>query len=129
MLFSFLFNIFIETSVSVVCIWNVIDVCDIIIFIAWTFCYAIVYDNETWKKCLKQIEFALQWWDYWTWLISHFHDIQTLFVCRKVVSFWKVNSGESEFLESEFRCLVVLWKMNWKTLSCVWLCYGKETEK
>jgi hypothetical protein len=56
------------------------------------------------------------------------------FVCRKVVSFWKVNSGESEFLESEFResefrCLVVLWKMNWKTLSSVWLCYGKETEK
>jgi len=52
------------------------------------------------------------------------------FVCRKVVSFWKVNSGESEFLESEFResifrCLVVLWKMNWKTLSSVWLCYGK----
>ena len=35
----------------------------------------------------------------------------------------------SEFLESEFRCLVVLWKMNWKTLSSVWLCYGKETEK
>jgi len=34
------------------------------------------------------------------------------FVCRKVVSFWKVNSGESEFRESEFResvfrCLVV----------------------
>jgi hypothetical protein len=56
------------------------------------------------------------------------------FVCRKVVSFWKVNSGESEFLESElreseFRCLVVLWKMNWKTLSSVWLCYGKETGK
>jgi hypothetical protein len=42
----------------------------------------------------------------------------------KFVSFWKVNSEESEF-----RCLVVLWKMNWKTLSCVWLCYGKETEK
>ena len=34
------------------------------------------------------------------------------FVCWKVVSFWKVNSGESEFQESEFResifrCLVV----------------------
>ena len=59
---------------------------------------------------------------------------QAPFVCRKVVSFWKVNSGESEFLESEFwesefRCLVVLSKMNWKTLSCVWLCYEKETGK
>jgi len=42
------------------------------------------------------------------------------FVCRKVNSFGKVNSGESIF-----RCLVVLWKMNWKTLSSVWLCYGK----
>jgi hypothetical protein len=29
------------------------------------------------------------------------------FVCRKVVFFWKVNSGESEFRESIFRCLVV----------------------
>jgi hypothetical protein len=56
--------------------------------------------------------------------------IKASFVCRKVVSFWKVNSGESKFQESEFwesifRCLVVLWKMNWKTLSSVWLCYGK----
>ena len=42
----------------------------------------------------------------------------------KFVSFWKVNSWESEF-----RYLVVLWKMNWKTLSCVWLYYGKETGK
>ena len=37
---------------------------------------------------------------------------QAPFVCRKVVFFWKVNSGESEFRESEFResifrCLVV----------------------
>jgi hypothetical protein len=47
------------------------------------------------------------------------------FVCRKVVSFWKVNSGESEFLESIFRYLTVLWKMNWKTLSSVCLCYEK----
>jgi len=29
------------------------------------------------------------------------------FVCRKVVFFWKVNSGESEFQESIFRYLVV----------------------
>jgi hypothetical protein len=29
------------------------------------------------------------------------------FVCWKVVSFWKVNSGKSEFRESIFRCLVV----------------------
>ena len=29
-------------------------------------------------------------------------DIEALFVCWKVVFFWKVNSGESEF-----RCLVV----------------------
>ena len=39
-------------------------------------------------------------------------DSKAPFVCRKVNSFWKVNSGESEFLESEFResifrCLVV----------------------
>jgi hypothetical protein len=37
---------------------------------------------------------------------------------------------ESEFLESKFqksifRCLAVLWKMNWKTLSSVCLCYEK----
>ena len=37
----------------------------------------------------------------------------TPFVCRKVVSFWKVNFEKSKFLESEFqesifRCLVVL---------------------
>ena len=43
--------------------------------------------------------------------------IKASFVCRKVISFWKVNSGKSEFLESEFResifrCLAVLWKMN-----------------
>jgi hypothetical protein len=29
------------------------------------------------------------------------------FICWKVVSFWKVNSGESEFRESIFQCLVV----------------------
>ena len=56
------------------------------------------------------------------------------FVCRKVVSFRKVNSGENEFLESEFResifrCLAVLWKMNWKTLFSVCLCYEKWTGK
>jgi hypothetical protein len=56
--------------------------------------------------------------------------LKALFVCRKVVSLWKVNFEESEFLESEFRenifrYLVVLWKMNWKTFSSVWLCYGK----
>ena len=52
------------------------------------------------------------------------------FVCWKMISFWKVNSGKSEFLESEFlksefRYLAVLWKMNWKTLFSVCLCYGK----
>jgi hypothetical protein len=47
------------------------------------------------------------------------------FVCREVNFFGKVNSGKSEFRESIFQCLVVLWKINWKTLSSVWLCYGK----
>ena len=56
------------------------------------------------------------------------------FVCWKVVFFWKVNSEESEFLESEFlksefRCLAVLWKMSWKTLSSVCLCHGKWSGK
>jgi hypothetical protein len=32
---------------------------------------------------------------------------------------------ESEFLKSIFRCLAVLWKINWKTLSSVCLCYEK----
>ena len=55
------------------------------------------------------------------------------FVCRKVVFFWKVNSGENEFLESEFResifwYLTVLWKMNWKTLSSVFCVMENELE-
>jgi hypothetical protein len=50
--------------------------------------------------------------------------IQAPFVCWKVVSFWKVNSGKVNFsmfgsvmknkLENTFQCLVMSWKMSWK---------------
>jgi hypothetical protein len=51
------------------------------------------------------------------------------FVWRKIITFLKINFKKNKFLENEFQYLIVLWKMNWKTLSCVWLCYEKETEK
>ena len=47
-------------------------------------------------------------------------------VCLQESEFiWESEFLESKFRESIFRCLVVLWKMNWKTLSSIWLCYEK----
>ena len=51
--------------------------------------------------------------------------IRAPFVCWKVVSFWKVNSGKVNYflmfgsvmenkLENNFQCLVMSWKMSWK---------------
>jgi hypothetical protein len=51
--------------------------------------------------------------------------IKAPFVCWKVVSFWKVNSGKVNYfpmfgsvmenkLENTFQCLVMSWKMSWK---------------
>jgi len=52
-------------------------------------------------------------------------EIQVLFVCWKVVFFWKVNSEKVNYflmfgsvmknkLENTFKCLVMSWKMSWK---------------
>jgi hypothetical protein len=49
----------------------------------------------------------------------------SLFVCWKVVSFWKVNSEKVNYflmfasvmenkLKNTFQCLVMSWKMSWK---------------
>jgi hypothetical protein len=53
--------------------------------------------------------------------------VNWLRICLFVGKFFKkkMNFEKSEFQESIFRYLVVLWKMNWKTISSVWLCYGK----
>jgi len=51
--------------------------------------------------------------------------IQAPFVCWKIVSFWKVNSGKMNYfsmfggvienkLENTFKCLVMSWNMSWK---------------
>ena len=61
--------------------------------------------------------------DYWIQTVISLSTSTYLapFICSKVVFFL-----ESEFRESIFRYLAVLWKMNWKTLSSVCLCYGNK---
>jgi len=51
--------------------------------------------------------------------------IKAIFVCWKVIFFWKVNSRKVNYfsmfgsvmknkLENNFQCLVMSWKMSWK---------------
>jgi hypothetical protein len=50
--------------------------------------------------------------------------LKSNFFFKKLFS-WKIIPGKWII----FRCLVMLWKINWKIFSGIWLCYGKWTRK